>query len=429
MEDVNRIDSQDRSEFSRANILAHSDKVRQVDTDTETGLELFCYNRCTNEDSAFIRQCRGLVFHNDDLVMKAFSYALEYNQTDDLTNILTPFDQWTFFKSYEGALLRLFFFGGRWFVATHRKLNAYKSKWSSKDSFGTLLERALEKESVVNTNLANFLSKEGTNIVERFQNALDKSKQYMLLLRNTSENRIVCEPPSNGPYVFHVGTFVGGKLSMTENIHLPYPEKLTLTNLNELVQFVDSVDTRHLQGVIGININGEQVKVLNSRYQDYFRTRGNEPSVKFRYLQVRMDKKLTRQLYELYPEKATEFDTYEKILYEVAKNIHQSYMKRFVNKNREYVTVPQPHYNVIRECHSWHQTDRKNNIVTLNKVITVLNKQLAKDLNAMIHHYQLGSPQSDIPPRDYKGSRNNSPQIGSLPPPPVWKALPPPKLN
>ena len=35
--------------FSRANILAAENKIRLVDTDEETGLDLFCYNRCSNE--------------------------------------------------------------------------------------------------------------------------------------------------------------------------------------------------------------------------------------------------------------------------------------------------------------------------------------------------------------------------------------------
>ena len=78
METVENKRNESINMFSRANIVAQESKIRLVDSDEETGLDLFCYNRCFNDEDNFVKQCRGLVYHGDTLVLKAFSYTDEY---------------------------------------------------------------------------------------------------------------------------------------------------------------------------------------------------------------------------------------------------------------------------------------------------------------------------------------------------------------
>ena len=47
---------------------------------------------------------------------------------------------------------------------------------------------------------------------------------------------------------------------------------------------------------------------------------------------------------------------------EVCKNIHNSYMKRFVYK--EQLTVPNVEYRIMRLVHSWYHDDKSNRKVT-----------------------------------------------------------------
>jgi hypothetical protein len=398
--------------FSRANVEAQENKIRLVDSDEETGLDLFCYNRCSNEEDDFVKQCRGLVFHGDTLVMKAFPYTTEYSHDDStLDQVLSDFKKWSFYSAYEGALLRLFHFSGRWFLSTHRKLNAFRSKWASRESFGTLFKRALDNEVLVNKNLASKLV-EGENILDRFQNSLDKNKQYMFLLRNCSENRIVCTPPAVGdPLIFHVGTFANGELSMNDDIGLCYPHRHRFLNVDELVHYIETnIDPRHMQGVVCFGPSDRQIKIMHSAYMEMFRARGNEPSVKFRYLQVRMNKKMVDMLYDLYPELASTFDDYENNIYDIARGIYRAYVQRFIKKL--YVTVPKEEYQVINECHSWHLTDRENNRINLDRVIQMLNKQPPTNLNHMIRRFKTEqSKKQTTVPRAVKGSCNNSPVI------------------
>ena len=318
--------------------------------------------------------------------MKAFPYTTEYNHTEveKLSEVLGDFNKNIFYNAHEGALVRMFHFNGKWFVSTHRKLNAFRSKWASRESFGTLFKKALESEIERNSELKSAIP-DGDNILERFQTTLNTSHQYMFLIRNNADNRIVCFPPET-PTVFHVGTFVDGNLVMDVNVNITIPEKLTFLNVDELVHYVDKLDPKTLQGVIAFSENNNQCKILHKDYQDLFRARGNEPSIKFRYLQVRMNRRYTNMLYHLYPELSSTFDEYENTLYDISRSVYRAYVQRFIKKR--YVTVPREEFAVIRDCHTWHLTDRTENRISLNQVIFVMNQQSPTNLNHMIRRFR-----------------------------------------
>ena len=204
--------------FSRETV-ENNKNVSIVDSNDKFGLELFCYNSCNNDSDENTKQCRGMVFNGNNLVMRSFSYANEYNetQTTEIKKELgTDLNEWRVFPSYEGTLLRMFFFQDKWFLSTHRKLNAFLSKWSSRDSFGVIFEKAIQNEFDKNTDFANFLSKEGKTLFQRFENTLDKTKQYLFLVKNNIENRIVCDVSKDYPLFLHVGTVVNGVITTTD---------------------------------------------------------------------------------------------------------------------------------------------------------------------------------------------------------------------
>jgi hypothetical protein len=376
------------SEFNRDNIDALGNRIRTTDKDEEAGLELLCYVRCGPDDGPLLRQCRGVVFHGKEIVMHAFPYTVEYTESDKeqiKENIEPVFDQCSFFDSYEGALIRVFHFSGRWYTSTHRKLNAFRSKWASRESFGTCFKRALESEVSTNSKLSDSIPGGDEGLLERFQGTLDKSNQYMFLVRHTEENRIVSAAPET-PTLFHVGTFINGELSLDYDINIPCPSKHSFKDMEELVGYVKGVDIRDLQGVICFAPDNKQYKFIHRDYQDLFRARGNEPSVKFRYLQVRMNRRFTDMLFHLYPKWEARFDEIENTIYDIARNIYTAYVQRFIKKR--FVTVPTEEFTVIRECHKWHEEDRTNNRISIERVIEALNQQSPTSLNRMIRRFR-----------------------------------------
>lgn len=403
------------------NQVLNNPEIKEFDSDEENKLKLFCYNTCNNESDDFVKSCRGVVFNNETLVLRGLPYTNEYSHLSNSKVFHEKFDNcfgsFRFYPSYEGTLLRVFHFNNEWYLSTHHKLNAFMSKWSSRESFGTLFKRGLEHEMKRNSEFLSTTNTEG-NTLDRFFSTLDKEKQYMFLLRTNEDNRIVCNPPfQDESHLLHVGTFTKGFQSCEYNTGLPTPQELKFENFDELWAYVDDIDTERFQGVICFNATtGETLKVLNDQYMTLASVRGNEPSIRFRYLQLRSDERMVATLESLYPKFIPLFQEYETILMEVARKIYDAYVSRFIQK--EFTKVPRDEYQVILECHRWHLLNRRTNRVTLNKVVYFLNQQSPVSLNHMIkrlkydrNSYQTGqserqserhedrSAQSERPPR------------------------------
>jgi len=378
-------DPDTNTEFNRENIEALGNRIRLVDVDEANKLDLFCYVKCTDKDPDLLKQCRGVVFNGKDIVMKAFPFTSEHIHTEITSETLPDnFDKYTFFESHEGALVRVFYFNDKWYVSTHRKLNAFKSKWASRESFGTLFKNALTSEEEHNTKFKNFLGK-GENILDGFLDSLDKNNKYMFLICNNEDNRIVCDVPER-PRFYYVGTFTGNNFNLERPSCFPVPKQIKFMNIDEISTYVDNIDYTKLQGVICFGPDNSQCKIIHKKYNDLFKARGNEPSIKFRYLQVRMNRRLSNTLYKLYPNMSSVFDDYENILYDISRGIYRAYVQRFIKKR--YVTVPREEFQVIRDCHSWHLSNRTVNRISLEQIIKVMNLQSPTNLNHMIRRFR-----------------------------------------
>jgi len=407
------VENLDSLEFSRENIEKLSKYIKLVDSDPETGLDLFCYTHCSDKDAEIVKQSRGVGFKDQELVIKGFSYTYEHNE-DGLDSLFEKiaFDDCTFYDAYEGAVIRLFHFAGKWYISTHRKLDAFRSKWASKTSFGKFFRKALEYQVTVNDSFRERIGcSEGDDVIEKFKIVLDTEKQYMFLLLNNSENRLVSEISDDIPGIYHVGTFINGELSMTEDVSIPYPQKHEFEDLESIHKYIYDIDSREKQGIIVFAPNNVQYKIYNNYYQKLLSVRGNEPSIKFRYLQVRMNTENNKTLRDLYPQKCEVFDEYENHIYEIAKNIYKSYVDRFIKKI--YVTAPAEEFNTIKEIHNWHLENRVDNRISLNKVVEVLNTQTPTNINKMIRRLTHEEKKEDEnestqPQRNTTGTRGRS---------------------
>ena len=369
------------------NDIEKNDNIKLFDRDEDYNLDMFHYITCNDEDNELIKRCRGVVFNGEKLVMNGFPYTVEMSNKNinDIHKYIdsNEFKNCKVFKSHEGTLIRMFYFNNKWFMTTHRKLDAFKSKWASKESFGTYFKKALEQELISNENLKkNFPSGDKSNL-EKFQSLLDTSKQYMFLVLNDNFNRIVCEPPGQ-PTVFHVGTFIDGVLSLTEDVYIPKPEEITFNSIEDMCDYVNYIEPLEFQGVIIFTPNNRQYKITNSKYRQLFNVRGNEPSIKFRYLQVRMFSEQVDMLYYLYPDMIPTFEKYEEILKSKAKEIHSNYILRFIKKL--HVVVPKEEFQIIKACHSWYLENRDDNKVIFSKVLEKMNMASPVTLNRIIRN-------------------------------------------
>lgn len=349
--------------------------IRLVDHDEDTNLDLFCYTKCTKDDSDLVKQCRGVVFDGNHLILKAFPFTTDYNH-EEVDFLSDNIKDCTFYDAHEGSLIRVFYYKTKWFTSTHRKLDAFRSKWSSQESFGTTFVQAL----------SHHFGYDEETCLSQFQESLNKDHQYMFLVRNTVSNRIVCQAPDT-PTVYHVGTFVNGKLDMNQDIAIPRTKQRKFESLNEMTDYISNINIDHLAGLICFKPDGTHIKIVHTRYQELFNIRGNEPSIKFRYLQVRGNTHQTELLEYLYPESVQSFREYEDYISTIAGEIYQHYVNRYIQK--QHVVVPSEEFRVMKECHNFYYLNRDENIMTVEHTLRILNTQPPTALNRMIRHYKV----------------------------------------
>ena len=388
---------QTNQQFSRNEFIDNS-MVVLTDVDEDNMLEMYCYCHGleTDQMDTITQECRGLVYDSQgQLVSRAFGHTPTYTPKTlpaDLKEFFSDhFDACIFYPSVEGSLVRAFYYQsnsdneGDWYLTTHRKLEAYRSFWACRSSFGKLFDQALSSH-FLETNNQEFKDLEGTDLVNAFLKSLDKEKQYVFLIQNTLENRIVCVPPKN-PKVLYVGTFQKGMMIPNDpSVPVLQQEALSFTNLDQVLSFVETIPSEQWQGVIVFAPNGKQYKICSSEYMELFNLRNNNPSVMARYLQIRTDSK-TRLVYEgLYPEWKERMNLYESTLKRIASNLYNHYVSRFIKKE-QVENLPEQEYKVVSNVHAWYKARccRGNySKVELQNFEYQLNQCSSPDLNKMI---------------------------------------------
>jgi hypothetical protein len=363
--------------------VSNNPLIRQTDTDEK--LKVFSYLECNESSDDVLKQSRGAIFDKDNnLLYTSFPYTTEIDvhDTEYIAELLNPiFDKCKVYKAYEGCLIRVFFYENKWYIATTRKLDAFKSKWAAKETFGTLFVEALRREMEV----------QGITDIDTLDwlfGQLEKDKQYMFLLQNSYDNRIVCTYLE--PKVYHVGTIQGQNLvSLSSPLAIPFHEEIKCNDVSDLLTAVTNSCYSKLQGVVVFGPDNKQYKILNSTYAKYLSIRNNEPSVKFRYLQIRSNKEEVEVLKELYPEFRKDFDEYDDLIAQAAKSIHNSYVKRYIRG--EFISVPQEEFAVMREAHEWHKKNIRYNRVNYDVILTFLNKGTPTNINRIIKHIKFGT--------------------------------------
>ena len=392
--------SNDNTPLTREDITQNPN-IKLYDTDTDENLDLFCYTNCDENSDELVKKCRGIVLSGEKVVLNAFNYNPDYTvENEKKIEEVIDFTKHVFFDSQEGALLRLFYHNGKWFVSTHHRLNAFRSKWSSRYSFGSMFKDAIEYEYRRDNSDLSKMLKNDDNIYNDFLELLNKEYSYTFLVRNNNENRIVCNAPYY-PTLYHVGTFIDNKLVFTENVGFPYPRQHNFQNIDQLLDHVEDSDFLEKQGIIVFSDSDCVCKILTRNYQRFFNVRGNESSVKYRYLQIRNDQESAEMLSYLYPKLSDTFDEYEECLLEITKDIHQSYIRRYIKK--EYVTLPREEFQIMKLCHEWYLEDRNHNRISFRKVTEVMNGTHASALNKMIR--RVTSNHKIVPFRDDNNSK------------------------
>jgi len=429
--------------------LINNKEIFKVDFDEN--LEIFSYKNCGNDSSEFIKRCRSTVFRGDKVISQGMVFTPEFteNNIDQIFSASfggapqsgapkhssghylaepsppvglpsigqTPFgpfpmDQCIFNKSYEGFLIRIFYSCEKWYVTTNKRLNAFKSFWSSRESFGNIFVNALKAGVGFDQELKDRIN-ETDDILNNFLNCLFKNCQYNFIVSNTNENRIVCDAPPIHT-VYHISTFeqaahieaaspplaAGSSRSPLSEVYnrqievdsensyigIPSPEKLTFKSIDELQKYVFNIDIRNYQGVIcktKDRFNGLQCKIMNSMYKKLVEVRGNEASLPFRYLQLRRENNFTdiNYFFKLYPSVIPKINEIENKIKITCQYMYELYISRYIKKiNSE--KLPPEQYIFLKNCHYDYINTR--NYVRKSTIFDKINSISAVSLNKLL---------------------------------------------
>lgn len=313
-------------------------------TDDDGELQVYCSR---NPVTAFERGVRGVIFNHNKLIYRGFPYTQEFTSRDPRLDSL-DLKSCHVKNSYEGSLLKLFFFNNTWYLTTHRKLYAFASAWADvRKTFGQ--------------QFVELLFAYGFATYEAFLEELDKQKRYHFIIVNNQHTRIVIKPElqKESLYLVLVTDSDDSVVHPFPNIgRIPVSQTLQFESMAAVQDYVDNIDPFEMQGVILYSADyRQQYRILNSRYQTYMKVRNNIPCLKFCYSVCRNDP-VSRKLYlELYPECSDLVDWIEERVKVIAEELYRDYKLRYIRKR--YLRVSAERHGILQTIQKRYLETRK----------------------------------------------------------------------
>ena len=344
---------------------------------------------CTEESRS--SKYRGCVVNRDNkIICPSLGYTPEFNiesKKEEILEYINDIDDWIWFYSMEGTMVRLFFYNNQWMLCTHKKLSAFRSKWSCRYTFGEMFQQ----------NLRDIYSDNLDYSYEWFLSKLDVKKIYYFLIRCNSQNRIICHTSSIKPdeTIIFLGKrntedmefSIENDCPVLNKIKSPFPITNTINSVDSILKFVEeAIDPFQYPGIMGYNKKmNKLVKISNSRYKDLIKVRGNNHNIKFRYLEIRNDKVMVEKLYMLYPKMVSVFEDYERTLLKISKKIYGVYVERYIHSR--YITLPRDEYIILQKCYNWY-LENKHIRISPKEIMDFIDVENPLYLYKMIQRYK-----------------------------------------
>lgn len=368
-----------------------NNQIRDIET-LKTSLEVSPYNLKIKHDTTYenlflihnqdnsdtslkiVRECNGLIIERFPengtfrIICYTFDKSTENNEINENLNLSNLYCE----NSIEGTLLKLFYYGDKWNIATKKCIDASKARWVSKKNYSELF-----MECIVN--------------IPTFFDSLNKNNCYAFILTHP-ENKIYVNYQL--PALYHISTrnletmteieeiILGIEKTAKYPINYPIENNETKTSLTQedfvnLVQKIKN-DTTNIfyEGFILIDTNYNRHKVKTNLFLRAKEIWGNTNHRFFRYLDLRRDENLLNEYLTYFPYDKELFVKYELNIHELAKKILDVYMEEHVIKNKNKI----PFYlkKIIYAIHGDFLKDRiKTN---LNKIMVYVLKMDVKQI-------------------------------------------------
>jgi hypothetical protein len=347
--------------------------VKKFDSNEE-GLTAYGYVNCDNDSSEETKGSRCVIVDSDDNRIVFMSYGYDNMYVSDQQLPENTGDMWS--PIIEGCSVHLYYVNGFWHTSTNHKLDAYKSFWNSKRSFG-------EKfwDAVYNTTKMT---------KDEFCSTLKQNYSYSFLLPNDHESRLVCRPTYSNLFVTHVfdqdfnpSNEFPASVPSTSNATKFSNNDGPLSNVERETYvaniFTNFVDYTVNPGII-IHSNGSYpIMVLHSEYKRILDMRDNQPT-DFFLLTLMQKGLIDDSIRNLFADEISELCSR---LNEITKSIHTAYVDIHV-KHQPHVNLPRSHACVVRDLHSRFINAKNANEKVSTHFNDVYRMAMSKDVGLLI---------------------------------------------
>lgn len=265
-----------------------------------------------------VRICNGLIIDKNNL--KIVCYTFEKLKDDSTPVEEVNYNDCFIEDAIEGTLMRLFFYNNVWQLSTKKCLCASSSKWVSQKNF---------QELFMESTTAELLTK------------LNPNNCYSFIVCHP-ENNIIHKPVK--PILYHISTRDLNTLNeIDEDIgankipRIPFSTYLQNTNISSIYNEYFNHNSLSTEGYVFIDSSLKRHKIIKNNIKNIRQLWGNNNNRFFRYLELRKDNNLLTEYLKFFPNDKDNFVEYEKKVYELANNILDVYMNKFVTKTNTNV--------------------------------------------------------------------------------------------
>lgn len=351
----------DEDDDSDSELLFEIKKNHITMTDQDGTFQVYCAKA---QGTDFDCRIRGYIFRGDKLVYRGFPFTEEMttNEKPRLASLdLTTLNMsW----SYEGSIVKFLYLDDRWYVTTHRKLDAFKSTWGSKTSFGHLFVQALATYGYAN--------------LTEFERVLDPKIRYHFLLINNEENRVVVRCQLQKEKIYLVLTTDEKDVPVHDVTvdSIPVNPTVKFETMDELVAAVENIDPFEKQGIFLFSDDyRRQYRILNTLYHDYASIRNNSQCLIFCYAVNRNDPEKRSKFHLIYPEAKDVADWYEKRLDVIAKELFVVYKQRYIR--HQYVHQSRERHGILTSLdHHYRLTHQATTLTTVKHKMNTYSPSL-----------------------------------------------------
>ncbi len=336
--------------------------------DQDDSLLVYHYNpECTELSGEDVKQVRGWVLDSstNKIVSKTYSMIPEVStiEADRFGRIMESLGtNVVFMQAFEGTLLNVWFWNGKWRLSTTKKLNAFSSRWGSSTSYGDYFIQCLMNELT-----AAGQTPDSSTVFDQFTSSLNVNKIYSFFLRTFNENRIVCNVYDRSA-CFFMGTF-NRENNFSFSIQTEEPVVFSsipvyddITDLQTLFGKVVTMNPYEAQGILIINDKSQAVKLMNQPYLELHSLRGNSPNLLMRYITLvkSKDQPTLEAFCRLYPENEPERKDFQRVVRLMCKNLVSKYIKRYIK--HEIVVLPPEQHGIMKELYQRCFVKAKKNV-------------------------------------------------------------------